>query len=63
MKTDDRKALELDIRAWRIDTNNGEKPMNQDALLRTYRLAAKCGVTRRQVLAAIKGAKLPTPSA
>jgi hypothetical protein len=60
METDTRSSLEVDIREWRIDTNYGEKPMNQDALLRTYRLAAKVGVTRRQVLAAIKGAPLPT---
>jgi len=59
MNSEARKALELDIREWRIDTSNGEKPMNQDALLRTYRLAKKCGITRREVLAAIKGAPLP----
>jgi len=58
--TDIRASLGRDIREWQIDTNYGEKSMNQDALLRTYRLAARCGITRREVLAAIKGAPLPT---
>lgn len=57
--TDEVKALVTsELRAWRLDTNYGRKPMNMDKWIEFRRLCANVGVTGLDALAAIKGARL-----